>query len=309
METGTRTWMLAVVCAVTGCYKPPPAQEPQGETAAEPGAAAPNAEPGAEPGAAPGTSPAPSAAPTAAASAAPGSEFAVPSVADVCEKLCVRADKHCNKDSAIKCRASCDHYVKIADQCENDVRRALQCQQKAKDELLCSAQADPKCTREFKGLEACEKGEKAGGQNTARDFALPTSWTKVQDDQLKFTVMMPPGAALDPKAPRRTWQGEDGGITYFVSQVDAPKGKPDKSFLKMAVAYVGGKCQMGMKLHGRFESKGKLMMQFDSYCPDKTEYHGAIHIWNDKAVVTAFRAPPGSKGVLEPFFYSLQRTD
>jgi hypothetical protein len=295
--------MLAVVCAATACYKPPPAQEPQSGTTAAPGAAAPGA-------AEPGTSQAaPSSAPSAAPAPQPGSEFAVPSVAEVCEKLCARADQKCTKDSATKCRASCDRYVKVAERCENDVRRALQCQQKASNDLICSAQADPKCTKEFKGMTACEKGETGGGQGTTQDFTLPAGWTKVQDDQLKFTVMMPPGAALDPKAPRRTWQAEENGITYLVSQVDPPKGAPDKSFLQMAVAYVGGKCQMGMKLHGRFESKGKLMMQFDSYCPDKTEYHGAIHLWNNKAVVTAFRAPPGSKGVNDPFCYSLTRTD
>ncbi len=302
MQTGKRTWILAVLCTLTACYKPPPAQEPEGAATAGPGAA--------EPGAAPGTSPASSAgAPSAAQSAQPGSEFAVPSVADVCEKLCVRADQNCSKDSAAKCRAGCDRYVKLADRCENDVRRALQCQQKAKNEFLCSSQADPKCEKNFRDLLACEKGEKGGGQGTTQDISVPSSWTKVTDDQLKFTVMMPPGAALDPKAPRRTWQGEDGGVTYLVSEVDPPKGNPDKAFLGMAVAYVGGKCQMGMKLHGRFENKGKLMMQFDSYCPDKTEYHGAIHIWGNKAVVTALRSPPGTKVNDEPFVYSLQRTD
>jgi hypothetical protein len=302
METGTSTWMLAAVCVVTACYNPPPAQQPQGGATGEPGSAA-------EPGTAPGTSPTSSAAASAAASAQPGAEFAVPSVTEVCEKLCARADKNCTKDNATKCRASCDRYVRLADRCENDVRRALQCQQKATNEMLCSAQADPKCTKEFKGLTACEKGETGAGQGTTQDFTLPASWTKVQDDQLKFTVMMPPGAALDPKAPRRTWQAEDNGVTYLVSEVDPPKGNPDKAFLGMAVAYVGGKCQMGMKLHGRFQNKGKLMMQFDSYCPDKTEYHGAIHLWENKAVVTAFRAPPGMKGVNDPFVYSLQRTD
>jgi hypothetical protein len=290
--------MLAVVCAAgAACSNPQQARQPEGEATAAPV------------GAAPETSPAASAAPSAAPTPQPGSEFAVPTVAEVCEKLCVRADQACNKDSATKCRASCDRYVKVAERCENDVRRALQCQQKASNENLCSAQADPKCSKQFRGLSACEKGETGAGQGTVQNFALPPGWTKVQDDQLKFTVSMPPGAALDPKAPRRTWQAEENGITYVVSQIDPPKDKPDKSFLPMAVAFVGGKCQMGMKLHGRFESKGKLMMQFDSYCPDKSWWHGAIHLWGGKAVVTAFHAPAGSTGLLEPFFYSLVLTD
>src|SRR5512141_1670791 len=177
MQTGKRTWILAVLCTLTACYKPPPAQEPEGAATAAPGAA--------EPGAAPGTSPASSAgAPSAAQSAQPGSEFAVPSVADVCEKLCVRADQNCSKDSAAKCRAGCDRYIKLADRCENDVRRALQCQQKAKNEFLCSSQADPKCEKNFRDLSACEKGEKGGGQGTPQDISVPPSWTKVTDDQL-----------------------------------------------------------------------------------------------------------------------------
>jgi hypothetical protein len=300
METGTKSWMLAAVCAAAAaCSTQPQARQPESETTAATAGE---------------TTPGPSGAAPAASSAAqaqpqPGEEFAVPSVADVCEKLCVRADQECTKDSATKCRASCDRYSKLAERCENDVRRSLQCQMKAKKEFICSAQADPKCEQTFRGMRACEKGETGAGQGTVQNFALPGTWTKVTDDQLKFTVSMPPGAQLDPKAERRTWRGEDNGITYFVAQLDPPKDKPDKAFLPMAIAYVGGKCQLGIKLHGRFESHGKLLMQWDSGCPDKSEWHGAIHIWEGKAVATAYHGPAGSKGVMEPFFYSLVRTD
>ncbi|HEY5957493.1 MAG TPA: hypothetical protein VIV60_13095, partial [Polyangiaceae bacterium] len=133
----------------------------------------------------------------------------------------------------------------------------------------------------------------------------PEGWEQIEDKQLGFTVAMPPGAALDAESKRRTWKADVGGVTYYVAVIDPPTGKlNNQAFVRTVVSYVGGRCQLHLKLNGELEFKGTTVVQYHSACPDKTEWHGMLHFWNGKAVSTGYHAAPGMTGVREPFFYS-----
>lgn len=134
---------------------------------------------------------------------------------------------------------------------------------------------------------------------------MPAGWAKINDSQQGFSVAMPRGAALDTKSKRRTWQAEESGITYIVAEVDPPEGKLNNAaILRTVTAYVGGRCQLRLKLHGELELKATTVVQYDSGCTDGTEWHGMLHFWNGKAVSTGFHSPAGAKGVTEPYYYS-----
>lgn len=224
---------------------------------------------------------------------------------DICEKLCERATQKCTKQVASLYSASCKRYTTKPGKCEREILHALECQYKAADDLLCAHQADPNCSQANSDLKACEHGTAPIEQTSAEDLTLPAGWAKVSDSQLGFTVAMPRGAALDAKSERHTWQAEENGINYIVAAIDPPAGKLNSSaILRTVIAYVGNRCQLRLKLHGQLELKGTTVVQYDSGCPDGTEWHGMLHFWNDKAVSTGFHAPVGAKGVLEPYYYS-----
>lgn len=229
------------------------------------------------------------------------------SIADVCEKLTRRATEKCSKQVAGLYRTSCRRYLKASGPCDSELGRALECQVKSPEDLLCAHELDPNCSTVFRDLKTCEHGAAPAEQNTAEDLTLPSSWAKVRDTELGFTVAMPRAAQLDDKSAHRTWKAEEDGITYLVAALDPPSGKLNNQvLLRTVIAYVGSRCQLRIKLHGQLELKGTTVVRYDSGCPDGTEWHGMLHIWNGKAVSTGFHAPAGSKGVLEPYFYSFE---
>ena len=226
-------------------------------------------------------------------------------LADICEKLTRRATEKCNKKVAGLYQSSCNHYIKEPGLCEKQIQLALECQFKASNELLCAHEADPNCSQANGDLKVCQHGTAPVEQTTAEDLTLPSGWKKVQDPQLGFTVAMPPGAALDDKSKHRTWQAQDGGITYLVAELDPPSGKlNNQTYMRAVIAYVGNRCQMHLKLHGELEIKGTTVVRYHSACPDGSEWHGMLHYWNGKAVSTGYHAPAGATGVQDPYFYS-----
>ena len=287
MRFGIHLSMMGLMCAIgAGCGNRQEARQPE---AGQPEARAETDEPQE----------------SGNAKAAPREESVNKGIADICDKLCQHVAQKCTKQVAGLYEASCRRYEKTKGKCENEVRLALECQLKSTDELLCAHQLDPNCSKAFHDLKACEKGTAPVEQTSAEDISLPAGWTKVSDTQLGFTVAMPPGAKLDPKSGRRTWQAEQDGITYIVAEIDPPTGKLNNpTILRTFIAYVGSKCQMHLRLHGQLEIKGTTVVQYDSGCPDGTEWHGMLHFWNGKAVSTGFHGPAGAKGVLEPYYYS-----
>lgn len=226
-------------------------------------------------------------------------------LAKICEKLGQRATKKCTKKMAGLYQESCRHYLKDPGKCEKEIRDVLKCQFKASDELLCAHQADPNCSQVNRDLKICQTGSAPEEQTTTEEVDLPPGWETVRDSQLGFRVAMPPGAALDPESKRRTWFAEERGIKYYVAEIDPPSGKLSNAvYVRTVIAYVGSRCQRRLKLHGELETKGTTVVQYDSACPDGTEWHGMLHFWNGKAVSTGFHAPAGAEGVLEPYFYS-----
>jgi hypothetical protein len=240
----------------------------------------------------------------------PSQQSADEGIAKVCEKLCQRAAQKCTKQVAGLYRETCNRYEKTKGNCENEIRHALQCQYQATDDLLCAHQADPKCSPVNRELKVCERGTAPGEQTAAEDLTLPSHWVKVRDTQLGFNVAMPPDAELDARNARRTWHAEESGISYYVAVLDPPSGKlNNQALVRTVIAYVGNRCQLRLKLHGELQIKGTTVVQYDSACPDGTEWHGMLHFWNGKAVSTGLHSPAGAKGVLEPFYYSFGVVD
>jgi hypothetical protein len=217
-----------------------------------------------------------------------------------------RADAKCSQQVAGLYRSSCAHYLQKSGPCDEPIRRLLECQLNAREETFCAHGADYNCAPFTRDLKICQRGSAPEEQTTTEDDrTLPSAWQPVEDAELGFTVMMPPGAALDPDAKRRTWKATDGSIAYYVAAIDAPAGKlNNQAFVRSVVAYVGSRCQLHLKLHGELEYKGTTVVQYHSACPDKTEWHGMLHFWNGKGVSTGYHAAPGDTGVREPFFYS-----
>ena len=242
--------------------------------------------------------------PSAGVTSGPSDKSASQSLAEICEKLKRRAAQTCNNKVADLYRSSCNHYLKEPGPCEQQIRLALECQSRAADDVLCAHEADQNCSQVNRDLKVCQ-GTAPAEQNTAEDLTLPSGWKNVQDMQLGFTVAMPPGAAINDKSKRRTWQAEERGISYLVSELEPPSGKlNNRTYIRTVIAYVGNRCQLHLKLHGELELKGTTVVRYHSACPDGSEWHGMLHYWNGKAVSTGYHAPAGATGVQDPYFYS-----
>ena len=121
---------------------------------------------------------------------------------------------------------------------------------------------------------------------------------------------MPPGAAVDPKAKRRTWRAEEGGISYYLASIAVPKRKlTQQELIRVVIKYVGIVCQRKLKVYGRYESKGKTIARYDTGCNDGSEWHGILLIGKEKAMTLAFHGPADAEGVRDPFFYSFEYSE
>ncbi len=232
----------------------------------------------------------------------------VRALAQICEKITQRASQTCSARVAGFYQSSCQYYLKPPGPCEEQLLRALECQYQASDGPFCAHLADHRCSEVNGELKVCQGGTAPADQTSPEDdHTLPSGWSEVQDTELGFTVAMPPGAALVPESKRRTWKAEEGGISYFVAELDPPPEKLDnRAFVRIVVAYVGPRCQRGLRLRGELDLKGTTVVQYYSACPDKTEWRGMLHFWDGKAVSTGYHAPAGATGVQEPYFYSFQ---
>jgi len=308
MRNGGALWSLGLLLLAHGCGgAPPPTSSP---TTSEPSDTPPASEPTA-PATAESAQPESSAEAVAdtesAATQSPeASESNAPTVAEACEEFCVRVEKVCGKKPGRTCRRRCNRYVRTSVGCEDYVRKALACQVEAKETELCSPVASKQCLDEFRAIRDCERGEVPQAQ-TPESPSAPPGWQRISDDTLAISVLMPPGAELDPDAPRRTWRAEEGGVTYYVAHLDAPPANlSQQALIRMVIKYVGASCQRKLRLHGRYENEGRTTIEYDSACPDRSEWHGMLRIWDGKAVSVGYHGPAGVKGVREPYFYSIR---
>jgi len=234
-----------------------------------------------------------------------------PTVASVCEALCSRVDERCSKDSARQCRGQCKIYVDKSKGCEAEYRAALDCQAGAAQKELCGNVAAANCLDEFRDIKRCQRGEKTSASAASASSSgsgLPAGWKVFTDDQLGFKIGLPASAALDRNAERRTWRATEGDVEYVVAQLPSPnQAITSKVLLKLVIDYVGYRCQKNLKLHGQFEIGDEVAIRYDTVCRDGTEWHGMLRVRPDQAKSTAYHAPAGAEGVLEPFIYSYKR--
>lgn len=230
-----------------------------------------------------------------------------PAIAAICEKLTRRASQKCAQHVASLYQSSCNHYLKQPGDCVEPIRRALECQFEASDDALCAHEADQNCLQLRRALKECQRGTSLPEQSTAEDLTLPTGWSEIRDEVLGFAVAMPPHATLDTTGKHRSWNAEEGGAQYHVTQLEPVAEKPtSQAWIRAIIGHVGTRCQKGLRLHGELELKGTTVVQYHTACPDKTEWHGMIHVFGGKTVATSYHAPAGVAGVQEPFFYSFR---
>jgi len=307
MTSDRRFWSLAMLCSTfAACGRQHTATHPAVEAPTSPVVPAQQAAPAPTVLSEPKATDAVQAPPTAPAPSAQEKPSPTPGIAEICDKLTRRANERCGKKVAGFYQSSCNFHMQKPDACESQLRVALECQYKAADEVFCAHGADHRCSEVNRELKTCQRGTAPAEQTTAEDdHTIPTGWESIQDSVLGFTVAMPKGAALNRERKNRTWNVEDGGISYEVAAIDAPSGKLDnQTIVRTVIGYVGNRCQQGLKLHGQLELKGTTVVQYHSNCPDKTEWHGMLHFWNGKAVSTGYHAKAGETGVREPYFYS-----
>lgn len=242
-----------------------------------------------------------------AQSAQPPSER---SLAEICDKLTRRANQKCAKHVASLYQSSCNHYLKKPGDCAEPIRLVLECQFQAGDEALCAHEADHKCLALRRALKECQHGTPAPDQNMAEDLTVPPGWKEIRDEALGFVVSMPQTAALDTTAKARTWKAEDADVEYYVTALQPLSEKPtSQAWIRSIIGHVGTRCQNGLRLHGELELKGTTVVQYHTACPDKTEWHGMLHVFKGKTVATSYHAPAGVTGIQEPFFYSFRVAD
>jgi hypothetical protein len=225
-------------------------------------------------------------------------------VAEVCEQLCVRMDRKCKQEVARNCRARCKRYRRLAAGCESETLAALRCQATAQDAPICLNYAAPSCLKPFQELQRCHRGEVA----TAKEpNSPPAGWKTIADEELGIMVALPENAKLEPNRERRTWQGEEGGVTYYVTLLKPPPEELSESkLLRMVIEHVEHRCQRGLKVHASFQSKGVWGTRYHSRCHDGSERHGMLRIRRGMALAIGYRAPAGKVGVLEPFLDSFE---
>ncbi len=231
-----------------------------------------------------------------------------PTVASVCESLCQVVDGRCEPAAARRCRGQCDVYVKKAEGCEAEYRAALECQAGAPERELCGNVAAAQCLSQFREIKRCERGEKPAQSAPPAARGLPDGWVPITDDELHFTIGMPPGAALDAEAKRRTWRASVGAVEYVVAELPAPgKAVTSQDLIKLAIEFAGYRCQKNLKLHGQFEIADEVAIRFDTMCHDGTEWHGMLRVRPDQALATAHHSARSDDAVLDPFIYSYRR--
>jgi hypothetical protein len=159
-------------------------------------------------------------------------------------------------------------------------------------------------------MKACERGEAAQPEKQVAEETVPTSWMRVKDEVLGFTIALPADAAAVNEGNVK-WRATDGDVTYEVAHLSAPRSASpelaDRDLVRLALAHIGFGCQRGLRLHGRLDRDGSTAARFDSSCNDKSEWHGMVRVWNGKAVSTAAHVVSG-EAVQAPFFYSFEPT-
>jgi hypothetical protein len=231
-------------------------------------------------------------------------------VVETCEALCKRSEAECDEASARKCRATCKIYVSLGERCAAPVTDALACQAKAERDAVCSNIAAASCLIQFRAMKACERGEAAQPETPRAEETVPTSWTRVKDEVLGFSIALPSDAVAVTEE-RVKWRATEGEVTYEVAHLPAPRSQDlelaDRDLVRLALAHIGFGCQRGLRLHGRLDRDGSTAARFDSSCNDKSEWHGMVRVWNGKAISTAAHVVSGD-AVQAPFFYSFELT-
>lgn len=227
-------------------------------------------------------------------------------VEETCSELCRKASQECSSRSARKCRANCQRYQGVADRCGDEVLEALRCQASVPAQICSNVVGE--CVRQFQRLSACEEGEpsQAGDGGSSDSPGAPAGWELLTDTSAGFSVAMPELVTPSTENGNRTWRVKDArGVTTLVSVLPPFQAEvDDKALVRKVLTILGQDCQLGMKIHGRFEADGKTAVRFDSECRNGNQWHGMLRISERHVIMTAEVVPPGSAATGEPFYYS-----
>ncbi len=306
MSAWSRLARLTVIgpFSTLSCGQPPPAPEPPAAAPVEPAPAPAVPEP---------TPPEPPQPPAIATASEPTSvpdepaadaSPAVDQVAEQCAALCQQASEKCSSRAARKCRANCERYAGLAERCGQEVLEALRCQASVPG-LICSNVVG-ECKQQFQAMDACEAGKRHEVTEASSTPAAPPGWATLQDSQAGFSVAFPKLVPQQIENGNRTWRVTvESGVTYVVAVLPPFATElTDKALVRKVLVILGQSCQRDMKIHGRFETEGKVAVRFDSNCTDGKSWHGMLRISDRHVIMTAEIVPPGQQPTGNAFYYS-----
>lgn len=246
------------------------------------------------------------------------SEPPPPSVAEICENLCVRVDSACKGSAGEQCRGFCREYVAAAERCPVEVAEALECQLEASDTMLCANVAASSCVPEFTEMTECRAGQRAPRAQRVKksgdavDEELPPNWARTDDEEFGISLPFPLDVTVEGSGAERKLVAREDDVEYVVDSPPRFAGEPtDRAILRAVLDYVGTPCHKSLKVHGRFEKGGAVHVHIDTACKDGRHLRGMFHVAPDRIVVTSARAnaplrAPEIESRLEALFYGFR---
>lgn len=245
--------------------------------------------------------------PEPAASAEPEPEPepppSLPSLRELCGKVCAKVATKCPASVAEACELNCDRYDKVDPRCDHVARDALACSLSASD-LPCANVAPESCGKEFKRLARCQRSPETFTEHTEQAHGAPTGWQRYEPSAGGFSVLMPQGVEASSVGQEDVHSVRVGNVRYVVRKLPPPTEMfTSKSQVRLAMAWLAP-CNYKLKLHGHVDKDDRLSVHYDSACKDGTELHGVLHITKNALYIVGTEAPPGERGELDAFLYS-----
>ncbi len=214
-------------------------------------------------------------------------------VAQACEENCVRMDQACAASAKV-CRASCDDYVEQANECPVEIYEALKCQQQAEDFMLCSNVSPEECASKVLAMKDCRSGAaepRTWGEEEAETSApdsTPAGWTRLPHESQGFSLLFPKGASWSPVNGIEEASTKRDEVLYRARIVSlGGKKLSDRLILRTVVQEVSTECESKLRIFGRYDSHGTEHIRFKTPCKGQEDYHGALYIKGDRAVIVS----------------------
>jgi hypothetical protein len=233
------------------------------------------------------------AAPKETASSAAAPTPAEPSLVDICEQGCKKIKAKCTAASYDNCHMNCAQYEHGPQGCEAEARVALECARDAED-VTCVNIAPELCAKKFQRVVACSNGKTIETKEEVGS-KVPAGWERYSAKSAGFSALMPKGVSESTENGEQRWVVKEGEGTYTVRILPAPKEKPTQKNMVMVAMNALGKCNRNMKLFGMVERPEKVILRFDSKCPDGVDWRGAFVIVGSKMYMPFVAYPKAAK--------------